>query len=68
MTNEQILAFAASMNYAHLVIDSSVSIRYGRVRWEKAIPELTDEQREKLVAKIERWQARLLTENAQGAV
>jgi hypothetical protein len=30
MTNEQILEFAASMNYAHLVVDSSCHMRYGR--------------------------------------
>lgn len=56
MTNEQILQFAASMNYAHLVIDSTCSIRHGRASWEKAVPELSDEQRSKLVARIEHWQ------------
>lgn len=57
MTNEQILEFAASMNYAHLVVDSSCCIRYGRARWAQRLPELSSEQREKLVARIEHWNA-----------
>ena len=55
MTNEQILHFAASMNYAYLVIDSSCCIRHGRTRWEQRLSELSDEQRGKLVARIAHW-------------
>lgn len=62
MTNEQILAFAASMNYAPLYIDSSCCIRFGRQKWEHMLPELTREQRDALVAKIERQQARAARE------
>src|SRR5215469_8399870 len=57
MTNEQILHFAATINYATLYIDSTCRIRYGRVQWEKTVPELTEEQRQKLTARIERWDA-----------
>lgn len=56
MTNEQILDFAASMNYAHLVVDSSCHMRYGHAQWERGLLELSSEQREKLVARIEHWQ------------
>ena len=56
MTNEEILAFAQSMNYAHLDIESGCCIRYGRERWEQRVPELTPEQRGKLIARIEHWQ------------
>jgi hypothetical protein len=55
MTNEQILEFAAAMNYAHLVVDSSCRMRYGRASWERGLLELNSEQREKLVARIEHW-------------
>jgi len=55
MTNKEILAFAQSMNYAHLDIESSCCIRYGRARWEQRLSELTAEQREKLIARIEHW-------------
>ena len=62
MTNEEILAFAESMNYAHLDIDSSCRIRYGQARWEQRVTELTAGQREKLIARIEHWQAMLARE------
>jgi hypothetical protein len=57
MTNEQILQHAASMNFAHLYVDSSCHMPYGRVRWEQRLLELSCEQREKLVAKIQHWQS-----------
>lgn len=66
MTNKEILQFAASMNYAQLHIDSSCCIRYGRTRWEQAVPELTPEQRSKLVAKIERWHELVARSCSQG--
>lgn len=62
MTNEQILHFAESMNYAHLVVDSSCHIGYGRESWQTALPLLSDEKREALVAKIEHWRARVAQE------
>ena len=62
MTNEEILAFAQSMNYAHLDIESGCCIRYGQARWEQRLSELTAEQREKLLARIEHWQAMLARE------
>jgi hypothetical protein len=64
MTNEQILQWAARVNYAHLNIDSACCIRYGRMRWEQRLPELTAEQRAALIAKIEHWDARLAKERA----
>lgn len=64
MTNEQILEFAQSMNFAHLHIDSSCCMRYGRVRWERGLLELSEEQREKLVAKIEYWRELVEREQA----
>lgn len=66
MTNEQILAFAQSMNYACLNIDSSCCIRYGRPRWEQRLAELSAEQREKLVAKIEHWQQLMKRKRVRG--
>ncbi len=66
MTNEQILEFAASVNYAHLTIESSCCIRYGKVRWEQAVQELSSEQRAKLVAKIEHWQSLVEREQVVG--
>jgi hypothetical protein len=64
MTNEEILRFAASMNYAHLPVDSSCHIGYGRACWREMVPELTDEKREKLVARIEHWQAMIRRETS----
>lgn len=55
MTNEQILDFAQSMNYAHVVVDSSCRIGYGCTKWKQAVQRLSTEQREKLVGKIEHW-------------
>jgi hypothetical protein len=62
MTNEQILDFAASVKYAHMIVDSSCCIRYGRERWEQRLPELSGEQREKLVSRIEHWNAMVARE------
>jgi len=56
MTNEQILHFAQSMNFAHLHVDSSCHMPYGRLRWEARLLELSSEQRERLVEKIQHWQ------------
>lgn len=56
MTNEEILQHAASMNYAHLYVDSSCHMPYSKERWEQRLSELSSEQREKLVAKLEHWQ------------
>jgi hypothetical protein len=56
MTNKEILQFAASMNYAQIVIDSSCRIRCGRDNWHRRLPELTDAERGMLVQRIERWQ------------
>jgi hypothetical protein len=64
MTNEQILRWAASMNYMCVVIDSSCRIRYGREQWETRLPELTAKQRMTLQGKIERCEARLAKERA----
>jgi hypothetical protein len=55
MTNEQIFDFVQTMNYAHVVVDSSCCIRCGKENWERAVPKLSVEQREKLVARIEHW-------------
>jgi hypothetical protein len=66
MTNEQILEFAQSMNYAHLVVDSSCHMRYGRVSWERGVLALSEGQREKLVAKIEHWQRLVEREQVAG--
>lgn len=57
MTNKEILQFAASMNYAQLIIDSSCRIRCGRENWHRSVPLLSDTQRAALVARIGRWQA-----------
>jgi hypothetical protein len=66
MTNEQILEFVASMNYAHLVVDSSCHMRYGRERWERGVQELSVEQRSKLVSRIEHWQELVEREQVRG--
>lgn len=55
MTDAEILLFAASMNYAHIDIDSSCCIRCGCEQWYQTMPNLNADQREKLIAKIERW-------------
>jgi len=65
MTNEEILQFAASMNFAHLNIDSSCCIRYGRGHWEARVPMLTAEQKVALLARIEHWEAMLAREEVQ---
>ena len=64
MTNEQILHFAESMNFAHLVVDSSCHIGYGSESWETTLSLLSSEKREALVAKIEHWRARVEQEVA----
>ena len=56
MTNKEILQFAASVNYAQIVIDSSCRIRCGRDNWHRRLLELTDVQRGMLVRRIGRWQ------------
>jgi hypothetical protein len=55
MTNKEILQFAARMNYAHLPVDESCHIGYGKTQWQELVPELTDEKREKLTARIEHF-------------
>lgn len=56
MTNEQILHHAASMNFAHLHVDSTCHMPYGKVRWEARLLELSEAQRERLVGKIQRFE------------
>jgi hypothetical protein len=55
MTNEHILQFGATINYAHMIVDEGGYIGYGKECWEKTVPLLTDVQREKLTARIEHW-------------
>jgi len=64
MTNEQILQWAASINFAHINITPTCHIRYGRQQWETRLPELTAKQRMTLQGKIERCEARLSKERA----
>lgn len=62
MTDKQILAFAESMNFAHLHIDSTCYIGPGREGWEEMLPLLTREWKAKLIAKIEHWRAMVAQE------
>ena len=64
LTNTKLLAFAASINYAALYIDSTTTIGPGQEQWEQQLPLLTPEQRQVLEAKISRQQARLATERS----
>lgn len=65
MTNKEILQFAASMNYAQVVIDSSCRIRCGRDNWHHSVPLLSDTQRTALVARIGRWNAMMEREGVR---
>jgi hypothetical protein len=64
MTDEQILHFAESMNYAHLHIDSTCYIGPGREGWEAMLPLFAQEWKAKLIAKIEHWRAIVEKERA----
>jgi len=66
MTNEQILQFAATINYAHMIVDEGGYIGCGKENWERLVPLLTNEQRDKLTARIERWQALVEKEQVRG--
>lgn len=55
MTNEQILAWARSISYAHLDLED-ISLGYGKQKWEQRLPELSQEQRAMLIRQIEQWE------------
>lgn len=55
-----------AINYAHLNIESSCCIHYGRPCWEARLLELSEGERDALLAKVGHWQELVAREESVG--
>lgn len=55
MPDEEILLWASKWDYAQLVVSSSLVIRHGQEQWATILPTLSQEERNSLLERIQRW-------------
>jgi hypothetical protein len=60
VNNANIITFAETIHYAAFAVsnaNTAFTMHYGKQSWHRQLRELTQEQREALMAEIGRWEA-----------